>query len=129
VKRCFSLKRNKRFRYVYHKGKSLPAKPVVMIYVKNRMGKVQVGFSVSKKIGNSVTRNRVKRRLREAFRPMIPEIIPGYDIIFIARDAVLKAEFSAIESTMRYLLRKAGLFKDQQGKPLPQGESKDKGRK
>lgn len=72
---------------------------------------IHVGFSVSKKLGNSVTRNRIKRRLREAFRPMISEAQPGYDLIFIARDAVKEADFASIESAMRYLLRKAGLLK------------------
>ena len=45
---------------------------------------VHVGFSVSKKLGNSVVRNRVKRRLRESFGPMIPCVKDGYNLIFIA---------------------------------------------
>ena len=74
---------------------------------------VKVGFSVSKKIGNSVQRNRIKRRLREAFRPLIPEITPGYDIIFIAREAVTEAEFASIGRSMYGMLRKASLLKKQ----------------
>ena len=109
LKRCFSLKRNKTFRYVYRKGKSIPSKMLVMIYNKSKTGMVKVGFSVSKRIGNSVTRNRVKRRLREAFRPLIPEITPGYDIIFIARDAVKDAELTEIAGSMQSLLKRAGL--------------------
>lgn len=111
MKRCYSLKRNKQFRYVYRKGKSIPSRRLVLIYSRARHSTVHVGFSVSKKIGNSVERNRVKRRLREAFRPMIPQMKTGYDIIFIARDAVKEAEFSAIQSTVQTLLSKAGLFK------------------
>lgn len=113
VKRCYSLKRNKTFRYVYRRGKSVPSRMLVMIYNKSKTGMVKVGFSVSKKIGNSVTRNRVKRRLREAFRPLIPEIMPGYDIIFIARDAVVEAEFDSIGRSMYGMLRKATLLKKQ----------------
>lgn len=110
MKRCFSLKRNKTFRYVYRRGRSLPSKMLVMIYNKSKTGMVKVGFSVSKRIGNSVTRNRIKRRLREAFRPFIPEIKPGYDIIFIARDAVKEAEFGHISATMQNLLTRSGLM-------------------
>lgn len=110
MKRCFSLKRNKQFRQVYRRGKSLAARYFVLIYSRSKSDRIHVGFSVSKKIGNSVARNRVKRRLREAFRPMISEALPGYDLIFIARDAVREADFSAIESAMRYLMRKAGLL-------------------
>ncbi len=111
MKRCFSLKRNKQFRQVYRKGKSISSRYCVLIYARSRSDIIHVGFSVSKKLGNSVARNRVKRRLREAFRPMISEALPGYDLIFIARDAVKEADFAAIQSTMRYLMRKAGLLK------------------
>ena len=104
MKRCFSLKRNKTFRYVYRKGKSVPSRMLVMIYNKSKTGMVKVGFSVSKRIGNSVTRNRIKRRLREAFRPFIP------DIIFIARDAVKEADFGHISATMQNMLTKSGLM-------------------
>lgn len=107
------MKRNKRFRYVYRKGKSVSSRPLVMIYNRSKSGKVQVGFSVSKKLGNSVTRNRVKRRLREAFRPMIPDIKPGYDIIFIARDPSVNAEFDYLVHSMSGLLIKAGLMEKQ----------------
>lgn len=115
MKRCFSLKRNKQFRQVYRKGKSLASRQLVLIYARSKGGTVHVGFSVSKKLGNSVVRNRVKRRLREAFRPMIPEVRPGYDLIFIARDAAKEAAFPALVSAMRYLLRKAGLLKKVEG--------------
>ncbi len=104
------MKRNKTFRYVYRRGRSLPSKMLVMIYNKSKTGMVKVGFSVSKRIGNSVARNRIKRRLREAFRPFIPEIKPGYDIIFIARDAVKEAEFGHISATMQNLLTRSGLM-------------------
>ena len=83
---------------------------LVMIYNKSKTGMVKVGFSVSKRIGNSVTRNRIERRLREAFRPFIPDITPGYDIIFIARDAVKEADFGHISATMQNMLTKSGLM-------------------
>ena len=77
LKRCFSLKRNKQFRQVYRKGKSVACRELVLIYAKNRSDMVHVGFSVGKKLGNSVVRNRVKRRLREAFRPNLPCFCPA----------------------------------------------------
>ena len=110
LKRCFSLKRNKQFRQVYRKGKSVACRELVLIYAKNRSDMVHVGFSVGKKLGNSVVRNRVKRRLREAFRPNLPVLWPGFDLIVIARDAARDAPFSSLADSLRYLLRKAGLF-------------------
>ena len=110
LKRCFYLKRNKQFRQVYRKGKSVACRELVLIYAKNRSDMVHVGFSVGKKLGNSVVRNRVKRRLREAFRPNLPLLLPGFDLIVIARDAARDAPFSSLADSLRYLLRKAGLF-------------------
>ncbi len=110
LKRCFSLKRNKQFRQVYRKGKSVACRELVLIYAKNRSDMVHVGFSVGKKLGNSVVRNRVKRRLREAFRPNLPLLLPGFDLIVIARAAARGAPFSSLADSLRYLLRKAGLF-------------------
>ena len=110
LKRCFSLKRNKQFRQVYRNGKSVACRELVLIYAKSRSDMVHVGFSVGKKLGNSVVRNRVKRRLREAFRPNLPLLLPGFDLIVIARDAARDAPFSSLADGLRYLLRKAGLF-------------------
>ena len=124
MKRCYSLKRNKEFRHVYRKGQSKAARQLVLIYaktsVKPNKPPVHVGFSVSKKIGNSVVRNRVKRRLRESFGPMIPCVKDGYNLIFIAREPVVGESFTNIESTMRGLLRRANLLKtEEQPKKAP----------
>ena len=84
-----------------------------MVYCRSRCSHIRVGFSVGKKLGNSVVRNRVKRRLREAFRPNIPLLLPNYDLIFIAREGVKTAEMTKLQDSMRYLLRKAGLYQNQ----------------
>ncbi|MEG1547381.1 MAG: ribonuclease P protein component [Clostridia bacterium] len=110
MKRCYSLKRNKAFRYTYRTGKSAASRTMVLVYSRSREKLVQVGFSVSKKIGNSVVRNRVKRRLRESFGPMIPDVKNGYNLIFIAREPVVNDSFTNICATMRKLLRKANLL-------------------
>jgi ribonuclease P protein component len=82
-----------------------------MIYSRTRGAQVRVGFSISKKLGNSVARNRIKRRLREAITPMLPDIKPGHSIIFIAREPVVQAGFEDIANTMGRLLAKGDLLK------------------
>ncbi len=114
MKRCYSLKRNKEFRHVYRKGSSKANDLLVLIWARSRKPGVHVGFSVSKKLGNSVARNRVKRRLRESFGPVIPRVKSGYDLIFIAREPVARAEFTAIEASVRSLLRRADLLKKEE---------------
>ncbi len=114
MKRYYSLKRNKNFRHVYRVGKSNANKQLVLLCARSKEKRVRVGFSVSKKIGNSVVRNRVKRRLREVFTPLIPTVKEGYDLIFIAREAVVEERFSILAASMRHLLTKANLFKEQE---------------
>lgn len=72
----------------------------------------RVGFSVSKKIGKAVVRNRVKRRMRAAVTPLLPEIRGGVNVIFIARAPIVDAPFEEICAAMRGTLSKAGLLKE-----------------
>ena len=105
--RRYSLGRNKQYTYVYRRGKSFPGYRMVLIYLKAR--ELKVGFSVSSKVGNAVTRNRLRRRMKEDFRMLRPSLRPG-KYIFVARAAAASAEPAAMGREMRSLLKKAGLF-------------------
>ena len=76
---------------------------MVLLYV--RANTLKVGFSVGKKIGCAVTRNRVKRRLRAACAPLLPQMKPGL-YVFIARQPAATADFDKLCRSMQYLLRK-----------------------
>lgn len=105
-----TLKKNKEFSYVYAKGKSFATKRLVLVYLPRKYGGVRVGFTVSKKVGNSVMRNRLRRRFREAYRGYLDDLRANAHIIFIARAPVAEAEFKEIVKDMRYLLTKAQLI-------------------
>lgn len=111
MNRADSLKRKKEFRHTYRVGKSQTNRLLVAVYCLNRQQKTYVGFSVSKKIGNAVTRNRVKRRMREAVTPMIPDLKQGYNIIIIAKFPVVEASFTDIQDSLHSVFCKAGLLK------------------
>ena len=110
--RSFSLGKRKQFTYVYKRGKSVPGRYMTLVYLRAR--ELKVGFSVSAKVGNSVTRNRLRRCLREDFRLLRPALRGG-KYIFVGRAAAAQASHDALAHEMRYLLRKAGLFRAEGG--------------
>lgn len=84
---------------------------LVLCISPNEQAHNRFGFSVSKRIGNAVRRNRVKRLLREAVRGYVDLLAPGWDVMLIARSDVREADFSAVEDAVVNLLGLAGLFR------------------
>ena len=107
--RRYRLGDNKNYRYVYRRGKSHPSKNLVLIHLKGREQKF--GFSVSSKVGNAVTRNRIRRFLREDVRRMRTELKCG-KYIFIARPALKSVPHAELTQEMQSLLARARLIKE-----------------
>ena len=67
----------------------------------------RAGFTVTKKIGNAVVRNRARRRLREVARAVLPLYgAPGYDYVLIAREATPVRPFASLIEDLKLALRK-----------------------
>ena len=109
----YSLKKNAQFKYVYRRGTSSGSREMVLLYT--RSNTLKIGFSVGKKIGGAVVRNRVKRRLRAAVDPVIPRMKNGL-YIFIARNPAVYADFSSLCKSVTYMLKKQNLLLQEAGK-------------
>lgn len=105
------LKKNMEFKKVYDKGTSTANRLLVLFVMKNGEDYNRVGFSVSKKVGKSVVRNRVKRLMKESFRAVGPTALKGYDLVFIARINMKEATYAEVEKAMVHLLKKSKLLK------------------
>ncbi|MDO5022674.1 MAG: ribonuclease P protein component [Eubacteriales bacterium] len=102
------IRKNGHFNYVFRRGKRSSCATLVLSFVKAH--KTQVGFSVSKKVGNAVTRNKVKRRLRECFRKKIPYVKNGY-YVFSAKEKAAQADYEMLSRDVDYLLKRMNLIK------------------
>ena len=96
MERCYRLKKNRAFQYVYRKGHSAACRDLVMLAAPGR--ELKVGFSVSKKVGKAVTRNKVKRKT-------------GLYVI-VARPSAAQAAFDTLQKDVRYLLKKQNALKN-----------------
>jgi len=113
TKKVLALKHNFLFQKVYKKGKSVSSGTLVLYSLRNYDKRVTLlGITVAKKIGNAVKRNRIKRKIREAYRGLHPFIKDGYLIVLVARKACEKASFNVIQDELYSLLKKASLLRE-----------------
>lgn len=104
------IKENRLFLRIYKKGKYYVGKFMVLYISQNRLEVNRIGITVSKKIGKSVKRNRVKRLIRENYRLYEGYVKPGYDCVFVARENSKLPDFREIRKEMKYLMKKLDIF-------------------
>lgn len=103
--RIEGLKKSSQFTAVYKHSKSTATRFVVMYYKPNGLPYNRVGYSVSKKVGKSVVRNRAKRLIREAYRLNADRVPVGFDLVFIARVRMVEATYQDVEKSVLRLLK------------------------
>lgn len=108
------LNRNRQFSYVYRRGTRASCREITLLYV--RSSQKRVGFSVSKKVGCAVTRNRTKRRLRECIRPQLPELKSGLYVI-VAHPTAAERSYAQLQRSLDGLLHRLALYAGEQLPP------------
>lgn len=110
LRKPYRLKQSKRFIEVRRQGRSFVHRLIVLSVLPNELSHSRFGFSVSRHIGGAVKRNRTRRLMREAVRLQLQDIVPGYDMVFIARKPVRDATFADVQCAVNHLLNQAGLI-------------------
>jgi ribonuclease P protein component len=105
------LRKNAEFKRVYREGRSLATKTTVLVYKKNKEAYNRLGISISKKVGKSVTRHRLKRRYKEAYRSLEHVLKKGYDFVIIARKGADRLTYAEAVRDLQRLISQGKLWK------------------
>jgi ribonuclease P protein component len=112
MKKKYRIKKNDEFQAVFRKGESFANRQFVVYYLKKPdQDYYRIGLSVSKKIGNAVTRNRVKRYVREVFQEIDEDVRNSYDYVIIARKPTSSMDFHEVKSSLIHVLKRSKLLK------------------
>ena len=112
MKNTLSLNRNTLFKRLYYRGKTVKTPFFVLYYMNTKSAKNRVGFTVSKKIGKAVARNRARRLMYESFRLYEEQIKSGHYMVLVARSDILKTDFETIRKNMEKALKKSCLLSE-----------------
>lgn len=104
------LRRKKDFSTIYNKGKSVGEKYVVLFYRKNNLPYNRKSFLASKKVGNSVKRNRARRLMKESYREIEANLESGYDLIWIARNTISNLKCADVKKSIEAAAKKSGIL-------------------
>ncbi|WP_141434452.1 ribonuclease P protein component [Bacillus sp. 03113] len=107
------IKKNKEFQDVFQKGKSVANRQFIVYTLKKPDQKhFRIGLSVSKKIGNAVTRNQIKRYVRQVFHEIDGQIHNDFDYVIIARKQASQIGYHELKKNLQHVLKIAKAFKN-----------------
>lgn len=107
MKKAYRIRKNEEFASIISKKHSRNSACFVMYYEPKKMDNARVGISVSKKLGNAVQRNRIKRQVREMIRALIDFETFSLDVVIIVRKSYLGRDFMANKNDLEILIKKA----------------------
>ena len=112
MEKRYKLRKNMEFKKVYSGGKNFWNRNLILYIRKNKLEESRFGVTITKKIGNAVVRNKIKRRIREIYRLNMYRIKDGYDLIFIPKKNVVDISYKELESALIHILKLSNMLKD-----------------
>ena len=112
MRKSFRVKKEKDFDAIFKEGKSVANRKFVIYRLENQQQHFRVGLSVSKRLGNAVTRNQIKRRIRHVLIKNSHQIVDNVDFVVIARKGVETLEYAEIEKNLLHVLRSAKIYQE-----------------
>ena len=97
------------FSRIYQRGKSIGDRYVVLFFMKNGLDYNRTAFLASKKVGNSVQRNRARRLMKECWRQIREDLPAGYDFIIIARNRINGTKCQQVMDSLSNAVKRTGI--------------------
>ena len=115
MKKSFRVKREKDFKAIFKDGTSFANRKFVVYQLENQQNHFRVGLSVSKKLGNAVTRNQIKRRIRHILLSVREHLADNVDFVVIARKGVETLEYAEMEKNLLHVLKLSKIYQEGNG--------------
>ena len=112
LRKSFRVKKEKDFNAIFKEGESVANRRFVIYKLANSQEHFRVGLSVSKKLGNAVMRNQIKRRIRHILIDHRNELVDNIDFIVIARKGVENLDYAELEKNLLHVLRLAKIYQE-----------------
>ncbi|MGT2636259.1 ribonuclease P protein component [Streptococcus ratti] len=111
MKKSYRVKSDKDFQAIFTEGRSIANRKFVVYSLKKDQSHYRVGLSVGKKLGNAVTRNAIKRKLRHILMELSPNLQPQ-DFVIIARKGTEELDYRALKKNLIHVLKLAKLYQE-----------------
>ena len=115
MKKNFRVKREQDFKAIFKDGTSFANRKFVVYQLENQQNHFRVGLSVSKKLGNAVTRNQIKRRIRHILQSVKGSLLEHVDFVVIARKGVETLEYAEMEKNLLHVLKLSKIYQEGNG--------------
>ena len=112
MKKRFRVKKEKDFNAIFKEGESFANRKFVIYRLENNEQHFRVGLSVSKKLGNAVMRNQIKRRIRHILIEHKNQLVENVDFVVIARKGVEILDYAEMEKNLLHVLKLSNIYQE-----------------